>query len=93
MHKALNETLAALPDDTKVYVCFLPPIIGHTTYTDFSSPVMNTPRRMSNSALQFHKQNRLRSFRRLRNRTKRPRESSLSVTRRLDQKCLNRDPS
>lgn len=21
MHKALNETLAALPDDTKVYVC------------------------------------------------------------------------
>ena len=24
MHKALNETLAALPDDTKVYVCFTP---------------------------------------------------------------------
>lgn len=23
MHKALNETLAALPDDTKVYVCSL----------------------------------------------------------------------
>ena len=23
MHKALNETLASLPDDTKVYVCFL----------------------------------------------------------------------
>ena len=23
MHKALNETLASLPDDTKVFVCFL----------------------------------------------------------------------
>lgn len=23
MHKALNETLASLPDDTKVYVCFI----------------------------------------------------------------------
>ena len=23
MHEALNETLAALPDDTKVYVCIL----------------------------------------------------------------------
>lgn len=44
MHKALNETLASLPDDTKVYVGFLSsPQLG-IPHTDFPSPVMSTPR-------------------------------------------------
>lgn len=43
MHKALNETLASLPDDTKVYVCCF--IIGLTeAILTSSSLATNTPR-------------------------------------------------
>lgn len=41
MHKALNETLASLPDDTKVYVGFLSSPLS-TSHADFPSPVMST---------------------------------------------------
>jgi len=45
MHTALNKTLAALPDDTKVYVSITFKTFqkGHT---DFRSLAMSTPSRM-----------------------------------------------
>ena len=47
MHKALNEVLAALPDDTKVYVC-LSFSLAEITANSYSL-VTNTPKVMSNS--------------------------------------------
>lgn len=46
MHKALNETLAALPDDTKVYVRLQRCLPFSLINADFPSLAMNTPRRM-----------------------------------------------
>lgn len=50
MHTALNKTLAALPDDTKVYVCFdLACSVDQQAHL-LSSPVTNTQKETSNSA-------------------------------------------
>lgn len=38
MHQALNETLAALPDDTKVYVCIPIPPIYHVEINLHTQP-------------------------------------------------------
>ena len=56
MNTALNKTLAALPDDTKVYVrC---PGILDGSDADLGSRVMNTPNRMSNFLPRFYKRSR-----------------------------------
>ena len=53
MNTALNKTLAALPDDTKVYVgC---PWILDGSDADLGSPVMNTPNRTSNFLPRFYR--------------------------------------
>lgn len=70
MHKALNETLAALPDDTKVYVG-LSFCVGERLVLTLSSPVMSIPRPMSSSALRSRRQSPSRSSRHLRRRTRR----------------------
>jgi hypothetical protein len=55
MNKALNETLAALPDDTFVYVSLLTLdyVALFVLLIHFSSPDMSIPSKMSNSASPF----------------------------------------
>jgi glyoxylase-like metal-dependent hydrolase (beta-lactamase superfamily II) len=81
MHKALNETLAALPDDTKVYVG-LSFRVDTSLMLTLSSLATSIPRPMSSSALLSHKQSLLRSSRRLRTRTSRHKGNSLSAMKR-----------
>lgn len=81
MHKALNETLASLPDDTKVYVG-LSFRVDTSLMLTRSSPAMSIPRPMSSSALRSHRQSLLRSSRHLRIRTSRHKGNSLSAMKR-----------
>lgn len=81
MHKALNETLAALPDDTKVYVG-LPFRVDTSLILIPPSPVMSIQRPMSSSALQCRRASLSRSSRHLRTRTRRHKGNSLSATKR-----------
>ena len=46
MHKALNVTLAGLPEDTKVYVSVVDQRQWSVQMIDRKSPGMSTPRRM-----------------------------------------------
>ena len=56
MNTALNKTLAALPDDTKVYVgC---PCVLACSDADLRSPAMNTPNRTSNFLPRFYRRSR-----------------------------------
>ena len=56
MNTALNKTLAALPDDTKVYVgCSC---VSDCSDADLGSPAMNTPNRMSNFLPRFYRRSR-----------------------------------
>jgi len=57
MHTALNKTLAAVPDDTKVYVCSSGSSKSLVCFADTLSPDTSTPKPMSNSASQFCKAN------------------------------------
>lgn len=83
MHKALNETLAALPDDTRVYVGVLVlPGKEVSQLMRASSRATSTPRAMSSSAPPCRSRSRLRSCRRLWRRTSRPRASLRSGMRR-----------
>lgn len=90
MNKALNETLASLPDDTKVYVSFF--------FLRFSRPsdlwrncltmlrfraAMNTPRRMWISSLLYQTPMRSRSFKLLQRAINRHRVFSLLGMKRL----------
>lgn len=85
MNKALNETLASLPDDTKVYVCHLFMVFACKLcllMLRFRA-AMNTPSPMSSSSLLYQTLMRSRSFTLLRRVTSRRKAFSLSGMRRL----------
>lgn len=89
MHKALNKTLAALPNDTKVYVgtpLAFPSLWygGHVYLFELTrtSRATNTPRPTSSSASRSSKRRPSRNCSRMLGATKRPRDTSPSATRR-----------
>lgn len=75
MHIALNETLAALPDDTKVYVCYLLACSVDQQAHPLSSPATNTQKGTSNSASPSRRPTQSRSSLRSRSRISRRRAS------------------
>jgi hypothetical protein len=89
MNKALNEILAGLPDDTKVYVSLLTSSVNMIQGLRMISLAMNTPNPTSNLRCQSHRVNRSRSCRSLRRRTRRLRESLLLAMRRYESVNLN----
>jgi hypothetical protein len=78
----LNETLAALPDDTNVYVGGINFIFRIVCANDLSSPATSTPRATSNSASRSCSQSLSRSSRLSPTRTSKHRASSLLAMRR-----------
>jgi hypothetical protein len=81
MHTALNKTLAAVPDDTKVYVS-PPHSCPGIIFADFISPDMSTRRPTLNLASQFFRASQSRNYKPLQRRTRRRKESLLLVMRR-----------
>ena len=84
MNRALNQVLAALPDDTRVFVSlfFIYLQVECSQLTSASSPDMNTPKATSSSALQYPRPSPLRDSRRLRQQTGKRRASLPLGTRR-----------
>lgn len=81
MHKALNVTLGALPDDTRVFVS-LETNISNLAILIISSPATSTPPPMPSSVCRCCRARRSRPWRPLQRKTKRRRASSPLATRR-----------
>ena len=80
MHTALNKTLAALSDDTKVYVRSR--ILPWSFFIDERSRAMSIPSRTSSFSPKYCKPNRSRNWRRLQRTIKKPKANLRSGMKR-----------